>query len=82
MEPEEKDPIQKLREEIKKEMDEMKKENDNMKKENDALKLRLAKHDEILMKKENLPPSEGPMKKENIPAPEEPPTTIVVTEME
>ena len=56
VEPEEEDPVQKLREE--------------MKKENDALKLRLAKHDEILMKKENPP------------APEEPPTTIMVTEME
>ena len=60
VEPEEEDPIQKLREEMKKEM----------KKENDALKLEIAKFQEILMKKEN------------IPAPEEPPTTIVVTEME
>ena len=74
VEPEEKDPIEKLREEIKKENDEIKKEMnkkmDKMKKENDALKLRMAKYDEILMKKESPP------------APEEPPTTIVVTEME
>ena len=59
VEPEEEDPIQKLREEMK-----------EMKKENDALKLEMAKLQEILMKKEN------------IAAPEEPPTTIVVTEME
>ena len=59
VEPEEEDPIQKLRKEM-----------DEMKKRDDALTAEIAKLKEILMKKEN------------IPAPEEPPTTIVVTEME
>ena len=65
VEPEEKDPIEKLREEIKKEIEEMKKENKKfeemnkeMKKENDALKTEVARHKEILMKIELLPPQE------------------------
>ena len=59
VEPEEEDPIQKLRKEM-----------DEMKKRDDALTAEIAKLKEILMKKENLS------------APEEPPSTIVVTEME
>ena len=52
------------------EEDPVQKQFEVMKKEMDALKAEMAKL------------KEAPMKKENIPAPKEPPTTIVVTEME